>query len=1501
MTFARQHSKRQWRALLLGALLASASLAVQAATFPANSSVFFQTNGCQRAASIGDWYTSAGSASTTRYSEFFLEVTIAMAPATVVIQDAESTDGGGGEAIDDEILNASDPTRFELRSGDGTTLITGTTIASGSPNGTTVTFAGLGVGIYRIRSYTGSDQVPGLATGAYCDQAVGDNDDDNAFVIQVNGSAAVDGLLGFLQTTYQHNAGAAINYQMYFMVGPSASDVTLQLRNFDLDGGASGTRYNRPPDATGAVTNGTVSGNGVWNGGGSLNAGQDSVGANNDIGSGAIEAGAWGYRIEGWTQTNQTIFEANNTGARLALSDTLPGRAGFFTISPDTVRNTVIGTFVDHPFSVENQFFTDDLINFTLTGTSANYTVLLRTDPNCDGNGADGTTLPDTDNNGQPDSGVLGYTGSATDSACFVLRTTPAAGASVSDSTRVNAISLMDSRVGSGNTTRFVTKLTLLPPAISKAFSPNPMAVNGISTLTFTLSNPNTIAITGAAFSDTYPAGLVNAAAPTVTNSCGGSSTGGAAGGNSVGLSAGTIPASSNCTVTVRVTASAAGNYPNTSSVITSANAGSGSTANATLIVQAMVPPSIAKSFSANPIAINGTTVLTLTISNSNATALTGVAVSDTYPAGLVNTATPGVTNTCGGSTTGGVAGGNSIGLTGATLVANSSCTVTVNVTSASNNSYLNTTTAVSSSNGGVGNMGSATLFVHAPPTVTKAFSPDTINVGTPSVLTITLSNPNSTAMTNAAFTDTYPAGIVNTGVPGAATTCGGTATAAAAGGSVALSGGTLPANASCVVTVSVTSNTAGSRVNTIPAGGLATTGGISNTVAATATLIAQAIAPPTLTKSFAPDPIQNGGTSTLTLILGNPNITATLVGVAVSDTYPAALSNRTPASPALSCTAGSSATITGGVDAGNTIGLTAGSIQPGGTCTVTVQVTSTTNGTHTNTTGAVTSSNGGTGSTASDTLTVQAGSVPPTISKVFSLDELGLNGIATLSFTISNPNNVTLFNVGFTDTYPAGLVNAATPAVSSNCDNVAGGTAGTTGGVAGGNTIGLAGPGVASPNDMPANSTCTLTVSVTSATAGIYNNTSGAISGCATAGTPCSAANTRTGLTASDTITFVRPTITKSFGPDPIASGGTATLTIVLSHDSDVAFSINTPGFTDTFPVAPGAITVATPLTASTTCGGTLLDNAGGALAAGDAGIRLNGGSIPAHGSCQVTVNVTASAGGTYTNTIAAGNLSTSGGTNAAAASDTLSIPSRPTIAKSFSPTAMVSSGVSTLTITLGNSNGTAATSAIFTDTLPAGLTTAGMPSTNCGGTVSVTTTSVSLSGGTIPAGAPGSCTVTVNVTATASGAYVNTIAAGDLSTSHGTNAAAASATLTVIPPLTVLKTSAVISDPFNGATNPKSIPGAVIQYTLVISNSGGSIAVDNVVMTDVIPANTTYVAGSLIVAGVAEDDDAGGADETDPNGADFALTTAGAVTMRLPSIAAGASATVTFRVMVN
>ena len=124
-----------------------------------------------------------------------------------------------------------------------------------------------------------------------------------------------------------------------------------------------------------------------------------------------------------------------------------------------------------------------------------------------------------------------------------------------------------------------------------------------------------------------------------------------------------------------------------------------------------------------------------------------------------------------------------------------------------------------------------------APPTIAKVFSPATVGTGVSSLLTITLSNQNATVLTAAAFTDSYPPGLVNAATPAGTTTCtGGTVTAVAGNTSVALSGGTIPANNFCTVTVSVISATAGSYTNTIAIGALTSSGG-SNAAAATAIL----------------------------------------------------------------------------------------------------------------------------------------------------------------------------------------------------------------------------------------------------------------------------------------------------------------------------------------------------------------------------------------------------------------------------------------------------------------------------------------------------------------------------------------------------------------------------------------------------------------------------------------------------------------------------------------
>jgi uncharacterized repeat protein (TIGR01451 family) len=66
--------------------------------------------------------------------------------------------------------------------------------------------------------------------------------------------------------------------------------------------------------------------------------------------------------------------------------------------------------------------------------------------------------------------------------------------------------------------------------------------------------------------------------------------------------------------------------------------------------------------------------------------------------------------------------------------------------------------------------------------------------------------------------------------------------------------------------------------------------------------------------------------------------------------------------------------------------------------------------------------------------------------------------------------------------------------------------------------------------------------------------------------------------------------------------------------------------------------------------------------------------------------------------------------------------------------------------------------------------------------------------------------------------------------------------------PSLSVTKISDVLSDPVNGATNPKRIPGAVIRYAVTVTNSGpGVVDASTVVITDPVPGNTTLCVSTL------------------------------------------------------
>jgi uncharacterized repeat protein (TIGR01451 family) len=913
--------------------------------------------------------------------------------------------------------------------------------------------------------------------------------------------------------------------------------------------------------------------------------------------------------------------------------------------------------------------------------------------------------------------------------SCTITVTVTGAAAGVENNT-TGPISSIESGVGGPSNTATVT--VLAPPTIAKAFGVGSIPLSSTTSLDLTLANPNaTVALSGVAFTDTLPAGLT---APNgTTTPCGGTLT--ITLGNLLTFTGGSLAAGASCPISVTVTGVAIGTQNNTTSAITSTGPVSltGSASNtATVTVTAPGAPTIAKSFAGANVALGGTVDMSFVLTNSSVTPLTGVAFSDSLPAGL--TAPNGTTAQCGGSLV--ITGGNLLTFSGGGLAPGASCTITVTVTGAVAGIQNNTTGPISSNESGAGGpSNTATVAVLAPPTIAKAFGTGSIPLSGTTTLDLTLTNPDATvALTGVDFTDSLPAGL--TAPNGTTTPCGGTLVITG-GNLLTFTGGTLAAGASCPISITVTGVTIGIQNNTTSpvtaSGPVSLTGAPSNTATVTVT----APGAPTITKSFAGANVALGGAINVSFLLNNPSVTP-LTGVAFSDSLPAGL---TAANGAIAA-CGGTLTVTGG----NLLTFSGGTLAATTGCTVTVAVTGAAAGVQNNTTGPISSNESGPGG-PSNTATVTV-VVPPSVAKAFGTGSISVGATTSLTLTLTNPNvTVALTGVAFTDSLPSGLT--AGNGTTAPCGGLLS--------ITGGNLLTFTGGTLA-----PA-AGCSIAVTVTGASVGIQNNTTSPITATGPVSLTGAPSNTATvTITAPGT-----PTIAKSFSAANVALGATV----------NVSFAITNPGqtpltglaFTDSL---PSGLTASNGTTAQ--CGGSLTVTGGNTL-------TFSGGTLAGGASCTITVPVTGSAAGVQNN-VTGPIGSTETGAGAPSNTATVTVIAPPTIAKSFGTSSMPVNGTTSLDLTLGNPNATVALSGLaFTDTLPSGLTATDGTTTPCGGTLTITGGNLlTFSGGTLAAG--GSCTITVTVTGISTGAQNNTTspltASGPLSV---TGTPSNTATLTV------------------------------------------------------------------------------------------------------------------------
>ncbi len=600
-------------------------------------------------------------------------------------------------------------------------------------------------------------------------------------------------------------------------------------------------------------------------------------------------------------------------------------------------------------------------------------------------------------------------------------------------------------------------------------------------------------------------------------------------------------------------------------------------------------------------------------------------------------------------------------------------------------------------------------------------------------------------------------------------------------------------------------------------------------------TLVGQAVQaqgfsfPAEMNKSFSPISIGSVQTSRLRVTVYNPNA-FDLTNAGWTDNMAAVQPGISIANPInLSNTCGGTVSA---VPGGTTLSLSNGTV-PGqsggvpGSCTVAVDVTSTTPGNLINTipAGALTSTGGGetVSNTTPASATLHVGGIrSPSVNKSFSPNTILVGQTSQIAIRIRNNDPSTpLAQTAITDALPATIVIANPVSASlSGCGDSASLTA-----ISGASSVVLTGATIAP------NSTCTLQFNVTTSESGIYTNS-----------IPAASIQTQQGVTngspATATLNVQDIGLSKAFSPPSFQAGTTTTLTITLRNPTASAYT--GVQLSDTL---PGNVLTVVSGSASTTCGGTVTITP-------PRTVSLSGGRVPAGtpatpGSCTITLQVTTpedASGETYTNTIPEGELVADQGiTNGLPASARVRVyPVGAGISagKSFSPSTISPGANSRLQINIPAPADTDLTNFSITDNLPPDVTVSNSsPAThnNCGTSAILTAitgaTSITLTNGSIQAGA--TCQINVYVTSNTPGVHTNIVQPTDISNNENQ---------TIPSNITANLNVESVSDlqVSKSFTPPVVNPGGISTLRITLENRNDRPLVD-VSLTDPLPGELT------------------------------------------------------------
>lgn len=280
------------------------------------------------------------------------------------------------------------------------------------------------------------------------------------------------------------------------------------------------------------------------------------------------------------------------------------------------------------------------------------------------------------------------------------------------------------------------------------------------------------------------------------------------------------------------------------------------------------------------------------------------------------------------------------------------------------------------------------------------------------------------------------------------------------------------------------------------------------------------------------------------------------------------------------------------------------------------------------------------------------------------------------------------------------------------------------------------------SGGSLPEGGLCSFTVQLAvpaGAAPGTYTNVTSVVNGLV-GGSPVQ------GTAAQADLVLSPLSFAKEFTDDPAVAGATTTLTFRISNNHPVSAATGLTFTDDLDAVLPGLVATGLPL--SDVCGA-------GSQVSGTSIVALTGANLAAGGTCTFAVTISVPAGaavGEYPNQTSGLTGSIAGSPiSIPSAADTLRVVDPLSMSKEFLDDPVAPGSPVSLRFTISNADASRPVTGVdFTDDLGAvltGLVATGLPVNDvCGaGSALSGTSSISLSGGTLPAG--GTCSFTVSL----------------------------------------------------------------------------------------------------------------------------------------------------------